>query len=108
MKYSYITDVQLDTSDSRLRIQVLIVDEDNDTRMAELPQREMSTLLPKTILLGDQKSISCELLSTIHSTLVRLITGRAVRTWEYQERLYCGFLSWRNISCECENATHIA
>ena len=73
MKYSYITDVQLDTSDSRLRIQVLIVDEDNDTRMAELPQREMSTLLPKTILLGDQKSISCELLSTIHSTLPALL-----------------------------------
>ncbi len=108
MTHYNITGVVLDASDGKLRVHVQIVDSDGQTGTAELPQRELSTLLPRTILLGDEKKVDQQLLSIINSTLIKLITGRAVRIWEYKEKRYCGFLSWGNITCEPANAMNVS
>ena len=106
MEKSYITGIDLEVENGRLRAYVDLVSDGSEPVNAELPQRELSTLLPRTILLGDGKTIDGDTFETMRSTLSRLVSGRAVRTWEYKESVYCGFLPWRNVNLEAEKTTH--
>lgn len=92
-----IQSVEVDTEEEHVRVYSHIVDEEGNGFRAELPQRELATLLPRNTLLGEENVVSPELLVTIQTTLTRLLTGRHVRVWEYSERQYFGFLSWRSV-----------
>ena len=64
---------------------------------AILPDRELSALLPRSILVGENKNTHHELLSIISSMIKRMTLGRKVRLWNYQEKYYFSFLSWRKV-----------
>ena len=65
---------------------------------AFLPDREVSSILPRFILTGDKKRASLHLLKTISPIIKQMICGRKVRVWKYQEDLYFTFLSWRDVT----------
>lgn len=98
MRKLHIQTVEVGTDGERLKVFSQIVDEDGAETRAELPQRELSTLLPRNVLLGESKIVSAEMLLVIEATLTRLLTGRCVRVWEYDDRRYFGFLSWRSVT----------
>lgn len=64
---------------------------------AYLPDREVSALLPRSLLVGTLRAAPPELLGTIGPILERLVRGRTVRVWEYRDRRYASFLSWRSV-----------
>lgn len=66
-------------------------------REAYLPDRELSALLPRCLLVGKLGAVPPELLDTIEPVLNRLVRGRTVRVWEYRDRSYAAFLSWRSV-----------
>lgn len=62
-----------------------------------LPDREVSALLPRSLLVGPLRAAPPQLLGTIGPILERLVRGRIVRVWEYRDRRYASFLSWRSV-----------
>ncbi|MBA7553171.1 hypothetical protein ES705_45758 [subsurface metagenome] len=64
---------------------------------AYLPDRELSALLPRSILTGKSKDVPRELLFTIDPMIRRLAAGRNVRLWQYEQHYYFSFLSWKNV-----------
>lgn len=107
MEIGRITAVRPEVIDKRLQLKAEIRCEEGRLTEAIFPQRETAALVPKFILLGSQKTASFGLLETIHSAASGLAIGRTVRIWEYNERLYCSFCSWRDVKFsadEFENA----
>ena len=83
--------------DSRLRVQLTVCEVDGQEHLAFLPDRELSTLLPRSILLASLREVPRELLDTIDPMLRHLIKGRVVRLWQFEERWYASFLPWRSV-----------
>jgi hypothetical protein len=100
MEKQRIMSVEIDTAENRLRVYAHIDGESFGDVKAELPQREVSTLLPRDVLLGEEQVIRPEVLEVIRETLEKLLTGRHVRVWEYDDRRYFGFPSWRSVKTE--------
>ena len=83
--------------DSRLRVRLTVCRSDGQQYFAFLPDRELSTLLPRSILLTSLQEVPTELLDTIDPMLQHLVKGRVVRLWQYEERWYASFLPWRSV-----------
>jgi hypothetical protein len=81
----------------RLKARLRVVLEAGESLEAYLPDRELSALLPRSILVGESRQAPPELLSTIEPMLSRLALGRRVRVWSYRERSYASFLPWRPV-----------
>ena len=84
--------------ENRLRVIASIQTEGGDVIKAFLPDREISVILPRSILLGEQKEASPEILQTIRPVVLRLVKDREVRLWQYKDKQYFAFLSWRSVS----------
>lgn len=102
MQIGRITAVRPEVFEKRLQLKAEIRCEEGQMTEALFPQRETAAIVPKFILLGSQKTASCGLLETIHSTASGLAIGRTVRIWEYNDRLYCSFCSWRDVKFNTE------
>ena len=83
--------------DHRLKVQLTVCEADGQERPAFLPDRELSTLLPRSILLVSLREVPRELLDTIDPMLNKMVRGRGVRLWRYEERWYASFLPWRAV-----------
>ena len=83
--------------DSRLRVQLTVCRSDGQQYFAFLPDRELSALLPRSILLPSLREVPGKLLDTIDPMLRHLIKGRVVRLWQFEERWYASFLPWRSV-----------
>jgi len=70
---------------------------DGMTESAVVPDRELSTLLPRSILAPQPSAAGAELADTVAGILRRTVLGRRVRTWEYGASRYLSFLSWRAV-----------
>ena len=83
--------------DERLKVKLRVAMEDGQLTEAYLPDRELSALLPRSVLVGDGSQAPALLLETVQPMLDRLAQGRMVRLWSYKERSYASFLSWRSV-----------
>ena len=83
--------------DSRLRVRLTVCRGDGQRHFAFLPDRELSTLLPRSILLASLREVPRNLLNTIDPILQHLLRGREVRLWQYEEYWYASFLPWRSV-----------
>ena len=81
----------------RLKVIAKIETEENSFINAFLPDREVSAVLPRNILIGRRKKVPETLLKTISPIIKRISCGRPVRLWKYNDIYYFSFLSWRNI-----------
>lgn len=61
---------------------------------ARLPARETAALLPREIILGDERESSQDILELMDDMLMKLVVGRVVRAWEYSDCTYFSFLKW--------------
>jgi hypothetical protein len=83
--------------DRRLRVRLIVCQEDGQQHFAFLPERELSTLLPRSILLVSLREVPRKLLDTIDPILQHLLRGRVVRLWRFEEHWYASFLPWRSV-----------
>ena len=82
---------------SRLKVRLTVREPDGQQHSAFLPDRELSALLPRSILLVSLREVPRELLDTLDAMLNQLVKGRVVRLWQYSERWYASFLPWRSV-----------
>ena len=80
-----------------LKVVAKIKLKENNTISAYLPDREVSAILPRKILIGNEKRIPAAFLKTIYPIIKKISCGRQVRLWMYNDIYYFSFLSWRNI-----------
>jgi hypothetical protein len=81
----------------RLKVVATIKAETGETMEAHMPEREISALLPRSILLGSGTRAPLSLLDTVEPILSRMTEGRQVRVWQYGDRWFFSFLPWRNV-----------
>ncbi len=97
-----IREVRPCLKDGRLKVVARVSTEEEGFKEAFLPDREVAALLPRSLLAGSCREVPDSLLDTLRPILHRLAAGREVRLWEYHERLYCSFPSWRGVRFEQE------
>jgi hypothetical protein len=93
-----IVDVRPILKGNRLRVVARVRKEDREQIDAYLPDREVSALLPRSVLVGEARTVPRQLLMTVSSIIRRMTAGRPVRLWRYGDDYYFSFLSWRNVS----------
>ena len=81
----------------KLKVTANVQIDSGPVESAVLPDREVSAILPRSILLGDARLAPVELVDTIAPIVERMTVGRRVRLWEYRDARYCAFLSWRPV-----------
>jgi inactivated superfamily I helicase len=81
----------------KLKVTVTVHTKKQGLLQAFMPNRELSALLPRCILLSDKKQALPELMPTISAMLKRIALGRTVRVWKYDEHYYFSFISWREV-----------
>jgi hypothetical protein len=81
----------------RLKIIAKVRVRENGSICAYLPDREVSAILPRKILIGEDKKVPATFLKTISPIVNKISRGRQVRLWKYNEIYYFSFLSWRNV-----------
>jgi hypothetical protein len=81
----------------RLKARLHVIADSGEACEAYLPDRELSALIPRSVLVGEDTTAPPQLLETIEPILTRLTLARRVRLWSYRERRYASFLSWRSV-----------
>ncbi len=81
----------------RLKVIVTLKTDEGEVIEAQMPDREVSALLPRSILLGPGARAPVSLLGTVQPILSRLTEGRRVRIWQYKERWFLSFPGWRGV-----------
>jgi hypothetical protein len=71
--------------------------ESGETREAYMPDREISAILPRSVLLGDARRAPVSLMETIAPILSRMTEGRLVRVWQYKDRWFFSFQQWKGV-----------
>lgn len=89
--------VEAEVVNGRLVVRLQLSPGEQPGREAYLPDRELSALLPRSLLVATPAAAPRELLGTIVPILDRQVRGRAVRLWDYRNRRYASFLSWRSV-----------
>jgi hypothetical protein len=88
----------------RLKVVVTLKTDEGEMMEAQMPDREISALLPRSILLGSGARAPLSLLGTVQPILARLTEGRRVRVWLYKERWFLSFPGWRGVRFVDEHA----
>ena len=81
----------------RLRVIAQIRTEGGELVDAGMPDREVSAIVPRSILLGAGTTAPLTLLDTIAPILARMSEGRVVRVWEYKDQKYFSFQPRRGV-----------
>ena len=81
----------------RLQVSVTLRTDAGEVMEAQMPDRELAALLPRSVLLGPDSRAPVSLLATVQPILARLTEGRAVRVWQYKERWFLSFPGWRSV-----------
>lgn len=92
-----ILDVRPELRGDRLRVVARIHTDEGPVIEAGMPDREVSAILPRSILVGAACSAPRGLLATIQPILARMSEGRAVRVWDYKEAKYFSFQPWKGV-----------
>jgi hypothetical protein len=89
----------------RLKVVATVRAESGELLEAHMPEREMSALLPRSILLGSETTAPLSLLDTVTPILARMTEGRQVRVWQYRERWFFSFPAWRGVRFVADTAS---
>jgi hypothetical protein len=64
---------------------------------AQMPDREVSAILPRSVLLGGTTRAPVSFLDTVRPIVERMSEGRRARLWLYKERWFLSFQPWRGV-----------
>jgi hypothetical protein len=89
----------------KLRILAKVKTPDGGRIQAYLPDREVSAILPRGVLIGEERQVPRELLATIAPIVRRLVGGRSIRLWEYEDTYFFSFLPWQQVRFTSKSRT---
>ena len=92
-----VTTVHPELHQQRLKVVATIRTDSGETVDAHMPDREVSAILPRSVLLGSARSAPVSLLGTLAPILERMTEGRLVRVWQYKERWFFSFQQWKGV-----------
>ena len=81
----------------RLKVFASVRSDSGEMREAQMPDREVAAILPRSLLLGEGATAPAALLNTLAPIIVRMSEGRRVRLWLYKERWFLSFQPWRSV-----------
>jgi hypothetical protein len=81
----------------RLRVLAGVKTDSGELLEAYMPEREVSAVLPRSVLLGQEKEAPISLMATITPMIARMTVGRRVRLWRYRERWFFSFPPWKAV-----------
>jgi hypothetical protein len=64
---------------------------------AQMPDREVSAILHRSVLLGGTTRAPVSLLDTFRPIIERMSEGRRARLWQYKDRWFLSFQPWRGV-----------
>jgi hypothetical protein len=89
--------VRSEIQGDRLRVMASVRPESGEPLEAQMPDREVSAILPRSVLVGSSRTAPVSLLETLQPILVRMTEGRQVRIWQYKERWFFSFTAWKGV-----------
>jgi hypothetical protein len=92
-----VEQVRLSVREGRLRAVASVRTQDGIDTEAFLPDRELSTILPRSMLTSSTRNVPIQLIETMEPMVRRMVKGRIVRMWTYEGSRYISFLSWRGV-----------
>lgn len=92
-----VVDTRIAVENEHLRVFVLTCVDGGKTVEAALPQRELSVILPRSILLGEGERQPLDVMEEIKDIVRRFLVGRTVKLREFEGDTYCFFLTWRSV-----------
>jgi len=93
-----VTRINAQIVQQRLYVQASLGQVGGDTEIeAYLPARETAALLPREILIGKGSGAPETILDIMNELLEKLASGRTVKIWEYQGKIYFSFLKWNTL-----------
>ncbi len=98
-----VTAVRPVLRNQRLKVVARVTTEKGEVHEAFMPDREVSAILPRSILLGSARTAPSVLLGTIEPIVTRMSEGRSVRLWKYRDRFFFSFLPWKSVRFTSEN-----
>jgi hypothetical protein len=81
----------------RLRVLVTLQMDRGEEREAQLPDREVAAILPRSVLLGASATAPTAILDTARPIVERMCLGRRARVWRFHDRWFLSFLSWKSV-----------
>lgn len=81
----------------RLKVVASVRMDEGEGQEAQLPDREVAAILPRSVLLGEAATAPASLLDTMRPIVERMCVGRRARTWMYKEKWFFSFQPWRGV-----------
>jgi hypothetical protein len=81
----------------RLKVFASVRMDSGEVVEAQMPDREVSAILPRSILLGGATKAPVSLLDSVRPIVERMSEGRRARLWQYKERWFLSFQAWRGV-----------
>jgi hypothetical protein len=92
-----VIEVRPELQGNRLKVVASVKTETGEVMQAHMPDREMSAILPRSVLLGTGTKAPLSLLDSLKPILARMTEGRQVRVWLFKERWFFSFQAWRGV-----------
>ncbi len=95
--YGKIKKIKCNVIRHKLYVKAIVVSETNKKIVAFLPSREMATIFPRSVLLGDNETAKSVIIETLNTIAKRMAEGRIVNIHSFQGKNYITFLKWERI-----------
>ena len=92
-----VEQMRLSVREGRLKAVASVRTQDGIDTEAFLPDRELSTILPRSMLTSSTRNVPIQLIETMEPMVRRMVKGRIVRMWTYEGSRYISFLSGRGV-----------
>jgi hypothetical protein len=81
----------------RLKVTASVRMDSGEVVEAQMPDREVSAILPRSVLVGVTTKAPVSLLDTVRPIIERMTDGRRARLWQYKDRWFLSFQPWRGV-----------
>ncbi|MGO9411212.1 MAG: hypothetical protein ACLQCB_10720 [Spirochaetia bacterium] len=92
-----VVSVRPELREQRLKVVATVRVDSGETLEAHMPDREISAILPRSVLLGEARTAPVSLMDTVSPIISRMTEGRLVRVWQYKERWFFSFQQWKGV-----------
>jgi hypothetical protein len=88
---------KVDLQGQRLKVTASVRMDSGEVVEAQMPDREVSAILPRSVLVGAAARAPVSLLDTVRPIIERMSDGRRARLWQYKDRWFLSFQPWRGV-----------
>ncbi len=92
-----VKQINTEVEQQRIFVTAILLSQEGTEIKGFLPARETAALLPREIILGEGARASHNIRTVMNELLQKLASGRKVKIWEYQGKIYFSFLKWTTV-----------